>query len=93
MRVLNLGIPLSLMVRGGRESPLRWIRCTLVSGGGSAPDIEIQCVETLIDSGLRRGTTHSRDLSGRGAAMAKDAQGTPHQSHTSPSKPVYEDKL
>jgi hypothetical protein len=25
----------------------------------------------------RRGTRHSRDLSGRGAARAKDAQGTP----------------
>ena len=27
----------------------------------------------------------------RGAARAEDAQGTPAQSHTSPSKPVFED--
>ena len=39
----------------------------------------------------RRGTTHSRDLSGRGAARAEDAQGTPTQSHISSSIQVYED--
>jgi len=33
-----------------------------------------------------------RDLSGRGAARAEDAQGTPDQSHISPSILVYEDK-
>jgi len=33
-----------------------------------------------------------RDLSGRGAARAEDAQGTPTQSHISPSILVYEDK-
>jgi hypothetical protein len=37
------------------------------------------------------GTTHSRDLSGRGAARAEDAQGTPTQGHVSPSSLVYED--
>ena len=31
-------------------------------------------------------------LSGRGAARAEDAQGTPSQSHISPSTLVYEDK-
>ena len=31
-------------------------------------------------------------LNGRGAARAEDAQGTPTQSHTSPSILVYEDK-
>jgi len=36
----------------------------------------------LIDSGY----------SGRGAARAEDAQGTPTQSHTSPSILVYEDQ-
>ena len=30
-------------------------------------------------------------MSGRGAARAEDAQGTPTQSHISPSKLVYED--
>ena len=30
--------------------------------------------------------------SGRGAARAEDSQGTPTQSHISPSKLVYEDK-
>ena len=38
----------------------------------------------------RRGATHSRDLSGRGTARAEDAQGTPTQSHISPSIQVYE---
>ena len=33
------------------------------------------------------------DLSGRGAARAEDAQETPNQSHTSPSRLVYEDKV
>ena len=32
----------------------------------------------------------SHALFGRGAARAEDAQGTPTQSHTSPSIPVYE---
>ena len=36
---------------------------------------------------------HSRDLSGRGTARADDAQGTPTQSHISPSILVYEDDL
>jgi len=34
-----------------------------------------------------------RHLSGRGTARAEDAQGTPTQSHTSPSILVYEDNL
>jgi len=33
----------------------------------------------------RRGTTHSWDLSGRGTTRAEAAQGTPTQSHVSPS--------
>ena len=41
----------------------------------------------------RQGTTHSRDLSGRGAARAEDAQWTPTQSHLSPSILAYEDCL
>jgi len=43
----------------------------------------------MTDSGL----VDSSDLSGRGVAKAEDAQGTPTQSHTSPSILVYEDKL
>ena len=39
---------------------------------------------------LSGGTTHSRDLSGRGTARAEDAQGTPTQRHISPSILVYE---
>jgi hypothetical protein len=46
----------------------------------------------MIDQELR-GTTHSWDLSGRGTTRAEDAQGTPIQSHISPSILVYEDKL
>jgi len=42
----------------------------------------------MIDSG-RRGTTHSWDLSGRGAMRAEDAQGIPTQSHISPSILVH----
>ena len=38
----------------------------------------------------RRGTIHSRDLSGRGTTRAEDAQGGPTQSHISPSILVYE---
>jgi len=34
-----------------------------------------------------------RDLSGRGAVRAEDAQVTPTQSHISPSMLVYEDKI
>ena len=44
----------------------------------------------LIDSGLV-GSTNSRDLSGRGAARAENAQGKPDQSHISPSILAYED--
>jgi len=33
------------------------------------------------------------DLSGRGTARAEDAQGTPTQSHISPSILVYEEKV
>jgi len=40
----------------------------------------------------RRGSTHSWDLSGRGTTGAEDAQGTPTQSHISPSLLVYEDQ-
>ena len=38
----------------------------------------------------RCGTKYSRDLSGRGTTRADDAQGTPTQSHMSPSILVYE---
>ena len=48
---------------------------------------------TVGDSRLmRRGTTLSRGLSRRGAARAEDAQGTPTQSHISPSILAYEDR-
>ena len=40
----------------------------------------------LIDAGL------VGSISGRGAARAKDAEGTPTQSHISPSILVYEEK-
>ena len=36
--------------------------------------------------------SHSRDLSGRGAARTEDAQGTPTQRHISPSVLVYKEK-
>ena len=49
----------------------------------------VSCVSAM--SIKRRGTTHSRDLSGRGAARAEDAQGTPSQSHISPSILAYGD--
>ena len=39
--------------------------------------------------GIQR-VIHSKDLSGRGATRAKDAQGTPTQSHISHSMLVYE---
>jgi len=41
----------------------------------------------LIDSGF----VGSTDLSGRGTTRAEDAQGTPTQSHISPSIQEYED--
>ena len=48
---------------------------------------------TVGDSRLTRGgTTHSRDLSGRGTAREEDAQATPTQSHISPSILEYRDK-
>ena len=56
------------------------------------PLFAIDRLHTVWDSRLtRRGTTHSRDLSGRGAARAEDAQGTPTQSHISPTILVYKD--
>ena len=45
---------------------------------------------TTVDR-LRVGTTNSWDLSRRGTTRADDAQGTPTQSHTSPSILVCED--
>jgi len=52
------------------------------------------CCHAVGDSKLtRRGTTHSRDLSGRSTTRAEDAQGTPTQSHISPSILVYEENL
>jgi len=49
---------------------------------------------TVGDSSLtRQGTTHSRDLSGRGAARADDDQETTFQSRISASMLVYEDNL
>ena len=41
----------------------------------------------------RRGTTNSRDHSGRGAASAEDAQGAPAQIHISPSIQVSEENI
>ena len=50
--------------------------------------------DRLGDSRLtRRGTTHSRDISGRGAAKAENAQGTPTQSNIPPSVLVYEENI
>ena len=52
-----------------------------VVSSGLADPRESRC-HAVGDSRLtRRGTTHSRDLSGRGTARAEDAQGTPTQSH------------
>ena len=46
----------------------------------------------MIDSGLVTTTDfHSSHPQGRGAARADDAQGTPTQSHISPSIQVYEE--
>ena len=45
------------------------------------------------DDRLRVGWLNSWDLSGRGTTRAEDAQGTPTQSHISPSILVYEDKV
>ena len=42
---------------------------------------------------INRLRVHSRDLSGRGAARAEDAQGTPTQRHISPSTLVDKDEL
>ena len=70
-------------------------RITLVYGGRGIRKLGLfgSSCHTVGDSRLtRRGTTHSRDISGRGAARAEDAQGTPTQSHISPSILVYEDK-
>ena len=47
-----------------------------------------QIVWWLKDLGLLGST----DLSGRGTTIAEDAQGTPTQSHISPSILVYEDQ-
>ena len=44
-----------------------------------------------VPSGGRPFQHSARDLSGRGAVRAEDAQGTPTQSHISPSILVYED--
>jgi len=41
----------------------------------------------------RRGTTHSRELSGRDATRAENVPGTPTQSHILPSILVYADKI
>ena len=50
-------------------------------------DVAVRVRHTLlIDSGLVGATD------GRGATRAEDAQGTPTQSHTSPSIQVYEHK-
>jgi len=40
-----------------------------------------------------KGLGELRDLAGRGTTRAEDAQGTPTQSHTSPSVLVYEDTV
>jgi len=52
-------------------------------------------VAVMIDSGLVGSTdfhsSHPQGHSGRGTTRADDAQGTPTQSHTSPSILVYED--
>ena len=46
----------------------------------------------VIDSGLIGSTDFHSSNSGRGTARAEDAQGTPTQSHISPSILVYEEK-
>ena len=51
--------------------------------------IDGHCLYQVIDSGLVSLT----DLFVRNSARAQDAQGTPTQSHTSPSVQVYEDEL
>ena len=63
-------------------------------GLASCKNIKLSCVlkmwhlARMIDSG----TIYLLDISGRGAARAEDAQGTPTQSHISPGILVYEDK-
>ena len=47
---------------------------------------------TFVERLTRRGTTHSQDLSGRGALRAENVQRTSTQSHASPSILAYEDK-
>ena len=82
--------------RGTPEKTGRWFRRGAGTtwsrkSYGETERVDAICVR---DSRLtRRGTTHSRDLSGRGAARAEDAQGTPTQSHISPSILVYEDTI
>ena len=57
--------------------------------GGNSPQLESGGVWPLIDAGLVGSTDfHS---SGRGTTRAEDAQGTPTQSHISPSILVYEE--
>jgi hypothetical protein len=66
---LSLALPLALSIEPPDPEPETLIQ--------KAPDPETLSESTL-DVLL---TTHSRDLSGRGAARAEDAQGTPAQSH------------
>jgi hypothetical protein len=82
---------INLEVRGlvGRKLPRQKHPCC--SRGNQQPPFR-----RMMDSGLigtRRGPTHSQDLSDKGAARAEDAQGTPNQSHISPTLQVYEDEL
>jgi len=51
---------------------------------------KVKCTSTGAGDRLRVGWLNG--FSGRGAARAEDAQGTPTQSHTSPSILVYEEK-
>ena len=62
----------------------------------SRPDsglgFQVKVLDRLRVGLTRRGTTHSREISGRGAARAEDSQGAPAQSHVSPSIQAYEDE-
>ena len=61
---------------------------------GSCERYEFLAYEMYCTSAWPHGhTTHLWDLSGRSTTRAEDAQGTPTQSHISPSILVYEDQL
>ena len=77
------GIPVTEMCSGSEAgSYLRLVDSCITQRKAQGP------FSAVIDSGL----VDSTDFSGRGTARAEDAQGTPTQSHISPSILVYEDK-